>query len=101
MKYITVDGLREITYRLVTFTAETFDDGCAHAFVVDACGRWVCVMPDVSMQDKDCFAQAVAQVAEKADAVAVLVVAKSWVTGDAACRGRNRRWHGGASLADS
>ena len=82
MKHITVGGLREITDRLVTFTAETFDDGCPHAFVVDACGGCVCVMPDVSMQDKDCFAEAVAQVAEEADAVAVVVVAKSWVTGD-------------------
>ena len=68
MKHITADGLREITDRLLTFTAETFDDGCpAHAFVVDACGGCVCVMPDVCMKDKDCFAEAVAQVAEDGD----------------------------------
>ncbi len=83
MKHITVDGLREITDRLVTFTAETFDDGCpVHAFVVDACGKTVFVMPDESMQDKGCFAEAIAQIAEETDAVAVVVVDKSWVTGD-------------------
>ncbi|MGB2987848.1 MAG: hypothetical protein WBE26_18420 [Phycisphaerae bacterium] len=68
MKHITADGLREITDRLLTFTAETFDDGCpAHALVVNACGEFVCVMPDVCMQDKDCFAEAVAQVVDDGD----------------------------------
>ncbi len=83
MKHITADGLREITDRLLTFTAKTFDDGCpAHALVVNACGEFVCVMSDGSTRGMDCFADSVAHVADEGDAVAVMVVRKSWVAGD-------------------
>lgn len=84
MKHITGDELREVTASLLALAAEDFDrlgNSPTYAIVIDPHGERQLLMPAFmrNVQDKECFTDDIAQAVTGCDAVAVVVVAESWI----------------------